>query len=104
MCMYRVSNLLGNGLFFAGIMLLIAFIAFGPYLANMEAQWFPVASQLTIVSTVPDQTGIEVRYTYTKLRASCEYLGGYTKRGVNEIPHEAIGGDNPLTVGVGTVI
>lgn len=102
--MSQVYRLLGNWGVFVLLGLLVGLPIYGPALAWVESTYWPVASKLTIDEAVEDSTGVKVRYHYQKLRSSCEYLGGYAKRGVNELPHEALGGDDPKTIGVGVNI
>lgn len=101
--MFRSYRLLGNWVVVISLLLLVGLPVYGPPLSYLESQYFPAASKITIVSVSKDVTGLNVVFTYTKKRL-CEFLGGYAKRGISEVGHEATGGDNPTTVDVGVTI
>lgn len=101
--MFRSYKLFGNWLFVIVMLLIIGLPIYGPPLSYLESRVWPPASKITVLSIKPDATGLDLTFQYSKLRL-CEFLGGYVKRGISEVGHEATGGGDPRTIGVGVTI
>jgi len=47
---------------------------YGSFMPYVEGSIWPVTSRITVISVVPNGTGVDITYTYTKYRL-CELVG-----------------------------
>lgn len=100
--MSRATRALASWPALLGLLLVALLPVYGPFMAYIEGAYLPVTSRATILSVKTDGNGIDITYSYTKLRA-CELSGFQAKvNGVDAIITQ-IGDGIGQTFGIGPV-